>query len=180
MLTSLKDKYGILGGSFDPPHIGHLKISKICLKKLRLKKVYWIVTKKNPFKKKPFFSLKERINRSKKIVNNHKKIEIIYLDDKVKSSRTINVVNYLINSKKKKNLYLILGTDNLINFHKWTKWKKLVKLVKLVVFSRYGYDKKGNNSIVVKYLNNKNIINIKNKFIKISSSHIRENYKKKN
>ena len=180
MLTSLKDKYGILGGSFDPPHIGHLKISKICLKKLRLKKVYWIVTKKNPFKKKPFFSLKERINRSKKIVNNHKKIEIIYLDDKVKSSRTINVVNYLINSKKKKNLYLILGTDNLINFHKWTKWKKLVKLVKLVVFSRYGYDKKGNNSIVVKYLNKKNIINIKNKFIKISSSHIRENYKKKN
>ena len=180
MLTSLKDKYGILGGSFDPPHIGHLKISKICLKKLRLKKVYWIVTKKNPFKKKPFFSLKERINRSKKIVNNDKKIEIIYLDDKVKSSRTINVVNYLINSKKKKNLYLILGTDNLINFHKWTKWKKLVKLVKLVVFSRYGYDKKGNNSIVVKYLNNKNIINIKNKFIKISSSHIRENYKKKN
>ena len=89
-------------------------------------------------------------------------------------------MNYLINSKKKKNLYLILGTDNLINFHKWTKWKKLVKLVKLVVFSRYGYDKKGNNSIVVKYLNNKNIINIKNKFIKISSSHIRENYKKKN
>ena len=180
MLTSIKDKYGILGGSFDPPHIGHLKISKICLKKLRLKKVYWIITKKNPFKKKPFFSLKERIYRSKKIVNNDKKIEIIYLDDKVKSSRTINVVNYLINSKKKKNLYLILGTDNLINFHKWTKWKKLVKLVKLVVFSRYGYDKKGNNSIVVKYLNNKNIINIKNKFIKISSSHIRENYKKKN
>ena len=56
MLTSIKDKYGILGGSFDPPHIGHLKISKICLKKLRLKKVYWIITKKNPFKKKPFFS----------------------------------------------------------------------------------------------------------------------------
>ena len=68
------------------------------------------------------------------------KVQVLYLDNKIKSSRTINVVNYLINSKKKKNLYLILGSDNLINFHKWTKWKKIVKLAKLVVFSRFKND----------------------------------------
>ena len=75
-----------------------------------------------------------------------------------------------------KNLYLILGSDNLLNFHKWTSWKKIVKLTKLVVFSRKGYDKKSKESIVVKYLKKKNIIFIKNKLINISSSDKRRNH----
>ena len=44
------NSFGLLGGSFDPPHYGHLKISKIALEKLPIKKVVWIVNKKNPFK----------------------------------------------------------------------------------------------------------------------------------
>ena len=55
MLKLSKKAVGIFGGSFDPPHNGHVEISKISLKKIRLKKVYWIITKKNPLKKKLFF-----------------------------------------------------------------------------------------------------------------------------
>jgi len=172
---SKKKAFGIFGGSFDPPHKGHVKISKISLKKIRLKKIYWIITKKNPFKKKPFFSLKERISKSKKAVKKYKKIKVLYLDDKIKSSRTINVINYFRKTKKYGDLYLILGSDSLLNFHKWTSWKKIVKLTRLVVFSRKGYDKKSKESIVVKYLNKKNIIYINNKLINISSSNIRKN-----
>tara|TARA_Y100001970_G_C14153423_1_gene814060 strand:+ start:63 stop:593 length:531 start_codon:yes stop_codon:yes gene_type:complete len=166
---------GIFGGSFDPPHRGHLEISKISLKKIKLKTVCWVVTKKNPFKKKPFFSLKDRILKSKRAVKNNKKIKVLYVDDKIKSSRTINVVNHFIKVRKQKDLCLILGSDNLINFHKWTSWKKIVKLVKLVVFSRKGYDKKGKKSVVAKYLNNKNIIYMNNKMINVSSSIIKKN-----
>jgi len=174
MLNNLKKGIGIFGGSFDPPHKGHVKISKIALKKIHLKKIYWIITKKNPFKKKPFFSLDARISKSNMAVKKLKNIKILYLDSKIKSSRTINVVNYFIKSKKQKNLYLILGADNLLNFHKWTNWKKIVKLVKLVVFSRKGYEKKSKKSTVVKYLNKKNIIFINNKLINISSSNIKK------
>ena len=170
---------GIFGGSFDPPHKGHVKISEISLKKLKLKKIYWIITKQNPFKKKPFFSLKQRLLKSKKAVKKYKKIEVLYLDDKIKSSKTINVINYFRKIKKQKDLYLILGSDNLLNFHKWTNWKKIVKLTKLVVFSRKGYDKKSKKSIAVKYLNKKNVIYINNKLINISSSSIKKNYLKK-
>ena len=174
MLIHNKKTIGIFGGSFDPPHKGHVEISKISLKKIKLKKVYWVVTKKNPFKKKPFFSVQQRLSRSKKAVKKYKKINVLYLDDKIKSSKTINIINYFRKIKKQKNLCLILGSDNLLNFHKWTNWKKIVKLTKLIVFSRRGYDKKSKESIVVKYLNKKNILFINNKLINISSSNIRK------
>ncbi len=178
MLKTNKQTIGIFGGSFDPPHMGHLKISKTCFKKLNLKKIYWIVTKKNPFKKKPFFSIEERLSKSKEIVRNNSRIKILFIDDKIKSSRTINVINYFRNVKKQKNLCLILGSDNLIKFHKWTSWKKIVKLTKLIIFSRRGYGKKSKESTVVKYLKNKNIIFLNNRLVDVSSSNIRSRYSK--
>ena len=173
-MARIQKKYiGLLGGSFDPAHKGHLGISNIAIKKLKLKKIYWIITKKNPFKKKTFYSLNERIRYAKKIAKAQKKIETIYIDNIIKSSRIIDVIKYITNKKKIKNILLIIGSDNLIKFHKWKKWKKIVKMVKLVVFSRRGYDKKGKASIVVKYLNKKDIIFIKNQKIDISSSEIK-------
>ena len=165
---------GILGGSFDPVHEGHLTISKISIKKFGLEKIYWLITKQNPFKKKVHFSLKNRIELAKKASKKIKKIQVLYLDKKVKSSRSINIINYFVKKKKLNNIYFIIGSDILIELHKWKSWKKLVKLSKLVVFSRKGYDKKSRNSIVAKYLKNKNIEYIKNKPIAISSKSIRK------
>ena len=178
MLKASKKAIGIFGGSFDPPHKGHIQISKISLKKIKLKKIYWIITKKNPFKKKSYFSLKKRIEKSKKALKNFKKIDVLYLDDRIRSSRMIKIIRYFRTIKKQNNLYLILGSDNLLKFHKWKSWKKIVKLTKLVVFSRKGYDKKSKESIVVKYLNKKNIVFVNNKQINISSTNIKKKYLK--
>ncbi len=65
-MNSKKNKIGILGGSFDPAHKGHLAISKETAKRFKLKKIIWAITKKNPFKPKSLFSLKERITIAKK------------------------------------------------------------------------------------------------------------------
>ena len=172
-MGSIQKKYiGLLGGSFDPAHKGHLGISKIAIKKLKLKKIYWVITKKNPFKNKTFYSLDERIKYAKKISKKQKKIRTIQVDNIIKSSRTIDVINYFIKKKNIKNIYFIIGSDNLIRFHKWKNWKKIVKLVKLIVFSRKGYDRKGMKSIVVKNFKNK-ILFIKNKPIEISSTQLK-------
>jgi nicotinate-nucleotide adenylyltransferase len=178
MAKLLNKSIGLLGGSFDPVHKGHLAISKIALKKIRLDNIYWLITKKNPFKKKVHFSLEARIKLAKKATKNFNKIQVLYLDKKVKSSRSINLINYFI-KKKINNIYFIIGSDILIELHKWKSWKKLLKLTKLVVFSRKGYDKKSMNSTVVKYLKNKNITFIKNKPIVVSSSLIRKKLLKK-
>ena len=178
-MASIKKYIGLLGGSFDPAHNGHLGISKIAIKKLKLKKIYWVITKKNPFKNDTFYSLEERIKYAKKISRTQKRIQTVYLDNIIKSSRVIDVVNYFINKKNIKNIYFIIGSDNLIRFHKWKSWKKIVKLVKLIVFSRRGYDRKGMKSMVVKNFKNK-IIFIKNKHIAISSSQLKSQTKSNN
>ena len=179
MATIQKKYIGLLGGSFDPAHKGHLGISKIAIKKLKLKKIYWVITKKNPFKNKTFYSLDERIKYAKKITKTQKNIQPIHIDKHIKSSRIIDVINYFIKKKKIKNILFIIGSDNLIRFHKWKSWKKIVKLVKLIVFSRKGYDRKGMKSMVVKNFKNK-IIFIKNNHIAISSSQLKSQTKSNN
>ena len=177
MVNPLTKSIGLLGGSFDPPHIGHLTISNLAIKKVKLSKVLWAITRKNPFKNKAFYSLSERITKAKKLTKNNKRIDVVYLEKFTGSSRIINTIYYLINKRKLKNIYFIIGSDNLIKFHKWKSWKKIVKLTKLIVFSRRGYDRKGKKSIVAKYLKNK-IIFIKINPIIISSSKLRKFAKK--
>ena len=173
MVKASNKTIGLVGGTFDPAHKGHIAITKIAIKKLKLSKVLWIVTKKNPFKDNPYYSLSQRLKKAKEITRGIKKIQVIHLDKRVNSSRSINIINYLINRKKLKNIYFIIGADNLINFHKWKDWKKIVKITKLIVFSRKGYDRKGSKSTVTKYYKNK-ITFIKNRPIIISSTKLRK------
>ena len=168
-----------MGGTFDPPHIGHLHISKQSLKKLKLKKIIWIITKKNPLKKKPLLDKNTRIKLSKKLVSGNKKILVKYYDDIVKSKNTVDLLKYLKKKNKKSKIFLIIGSDNLIHFHKWFAWKKILQMCELVVFSRKNFDKKARKSPIIRSFKNKNIIFIKNQKIDISSTKIREYYKRK-
>ena len=173
MVKASNKTIGLVGGTFDPAHKGHIAITKIAIRKLKLSKVLWIVTKKNPLKHNPYYSLSQRLKKAKKLTKGIKKIQVIHLDKRVNSSRSINIINYLVNRKKLKNIYFIIGADNLINFHKWKDWKRIVKLTKLIVFSRKGYDRKGSKSTVTKYYKNK-ITFIKNRPIVISSTKLRK------
>ena len=166
-------KIGILGGTFDPPHKGHLYISNIALKKLRLKKILWTITKKNPLKNKPYLKLKERIKLSKEITRKNKKISIKYFDEKIRSASTFNLLNY-IKSNTKADLFFLMGADNLIKFHKWNNWKKIPKLAKIAIFPRQNYSIKSPRPIACKKLNKKDLIYINSRKINISSSLIRK------
>ena len=170
--NSFKD-IGILGGSFDPPHKGHLYVSKQSLKRLKLKKVIWAITKKNPLKKKPFFSFTMRKKMCQRIIKGNKKIQLRYYEDKLKSKSSISLVKFLKKSKKYK-IFFIIGSDNLINFHKWKNYKQLIKMSILVVFSRKGFDTKAKKSVIMKHLKSKNIIFIKSRKINVSSTQLRD------
>ncbi len=167
-----KNKIGILGGSFDPAHKGHLAISKEAAKRFKLEQIIWAITKKSPFKKKSKTSIMERIKICRKIVGKVNYIKIKFYENIVKSKKTISLINYFTKNKKNE-IYLLMGADNLINFHKWHKWKNIAEKCKIIVFDRHGYKKKSLNSTTFKRLNNKNLKFINFKKVNISSSKLR-------
>ena len=168
-----KIKVGILGGTFDPAHKGHLEISKQAKKLLNLKNVIWAITKQNPFKDISKSNLKNRIQFAKKLIAKNDFIKIRFYEEKISSNRTIDLINYLKKDKKFE-LYFIMGADNLINFHKWHKWKSIVKKCNLLVFDRQGYKTKSLKSVTYNGVNKKRLSFIKFKKVNISSSQLRK------
>ena len=173
MVINLKKKLkvGILGGSFDPAHIGHITISKEAKKRFELDYIIWAITKKNPFKKNST-NLKIRINFAKKITRKEKFIKIKFYEKKIKSNKIIHLINFL--KKSKIDIYFIMGADNLINFHKWHKWKEISKKCNILVFDRMGYKAKSLKSTAFKQLNKRNLNFIMSKKVNISSSQLRK------
>ncbi len=174
--NSLKFKkinIGVLGGSFDPAHKGHLAISKEAIKRFNLKFIIWAITKQSPFKKKSSYSLKKRVANCKKILNKNKLIKVKFYENIINSNKTSDLINYLSKNKKHK-LYFLMGADNLINFHRWYNWKKIIKKAKIIVFDRYGYKKKSLNSKAFRG-SNRNLITFVNfNKVNISSSQLRK------
>ena len=166
-------KIGILGGTFDPPHKGHLKISQVAKKKFDLKEIIWAITKKNPFKKKSYFDLNKRIRLSRSLTKKQKYIRVVFFEKKINSNKTINLIKYFKSKSKKKEIHFILGADNLLNFHKWENWRKIPKISKIVVFDRNGFKAKAKKSIAYKTIKNKGLTYVEFKKVNISSSKIR-------
>ena len=167
-------KIGILGGTFDPAHIGHVKISREAKKKAKLDYIIWAITKKNPFKNESSLSLKSRINFAKKITKKERFIKIEFYENKIKSNKTIDLINHFKKINKKLDIYFIMGADNLINFHRWHKWKSISQKCNILVFDSQGYRAKSLKSITFKRLNEKNLKYIKFKKVNISSSQLRK------
>ena len=169
-----KKKIGILGGTFDPPHRGHLQISIEAKKKYKINYIIWAVTKKNPFKKKSLFTLKKRILLAKNLTYKKKYISVKFYEDKINSNRTIDLINFIKQKHNNYQLYYLMGADSLISFHKWHKWKSISSKCNILVFDRTNYKSKSLNSLAFKKLKNKGLKFINFKKVNISSSKLRK------
>jgi len=172
-LKLIKIKIGILGGTFDPAHKGHLEISKQAKKRFNLKNIIWAITKKNPFKNISKVNLKNRIRFAKKIIGKNNFIKVKFYENEVGSNRTIDLINYLKKNKKLE-INFIMGADNLVNFHKWHKWKSISQKCNFLVFDRQGYKAKSLKSTTFKHINKKHLTFIESKKVNISSSQLRK------
>ena len=182
-------RIGLLGGSFDPPHKGHIYISIEAKKLLQINEIWWLVTPQNPLKISEPATYQERIKNCKEI-SKDKPILIKEIEKKINSKYTYQTLDYLLNHYTNIKFFWIMGADNLINFHKWQKWRQIFQEVSIVVFKRHGYNNQALKSIAYKTFNNyrinflqinKNHFNklpswtwIDNREIKISSTEIRQ------
>ena len=174
MKKNFKKKIGILGGTFDPAHNGHIEISKIAKKKFKLDKIIWCITNQNPFKKKSNLSLLKRIKYAKKINLKNKFIKIGFFEKKIRSNKTINLINYFKKKHKNVDIFFIMGADNLINFHKWHKYRNILQKCNILVFDREKYKSKSLKSVSFKKFNKKGLEYINFNKVNISSSQLRK------
>ncbi len=169
-------KIGLLGGSFNPPHFGHLHLSKLALQKLKLKQLWWLPTLQNPFKQQDqYLPYKKRLDLCQKIIKNQPKI----ICQNQPYYFTFSLVKKLQKKYSKQQFFLICGADCLPQMHKWQNFKSLTKIIKIVIFARNTSQK--NNLLTAKKtkaycLAKKNQLKIQIFFTKInplSSSKIR-------
>ena len=166
-------KIGILGGSFDPAHKGHLAISKEAKKRFDLNSIIWAITKKNPFKTESETSVLKRIKKCKRIIGLNSFIKIKFYENIIKSNKTIDLINHLKKNKSAE-IYFLMGADNLINFHKWYKYKSIAQKCNILVFDRHGYKKNSLKSKTFRQLNKDVIKFVEFNKVNISSSQLRK------
>lgn len=125
----------LFGGSFDPPHLGHVAIVEAALKTLDVKKVVIVPTYLNPFKSASHASAKLRLKWLKKIFFDLDNVEIS--DFEIRQNRAVNSIETVRHlSRKTEKIYFIIGADNLESLSRWYQYDELDKMVTWVIATR--------------------------------------------
>lgn len=145
-LRTTKFKIGVLGGSFDPAHYGHLIISKQAIDIYKCDYVIWLVANQNPLKPKYRHTIIERAEQAAMIVT-HPKIIVASAEDDFGSQYLYHSLKKLIMYFSSNNFVWLMGVDNLSNFHKWYRFKEIPELCKIILFDRPVKQRFVNNSL---------------------------------
>ena len=139
-------RIGLLGGSFNPAHAGHLEISTLALNLLKLDKVWWLVTPQNPLKtEKSMAPLSQRF-RSAQFVAGSLPIEVTDIESELGNTYTAETLAALKNRYPEARFVWLMGADNLCQVHRWKDWSKIFHTVPIAVFARPTYSLRAERS----------------------------------
>ena len=129
---------GLLGGSFNPPHMGHVHITNQALKSFQLQKVFWLVSPGNPLKLKSAVSVEKRVNQCRNIVHNPY-IAISDIENKLNTRFTAETLRKLFVIYPGVRFVWLMGADNLDHFARWYRYRDMIRLLPIAVVERPGY-----------------------------------------
>ena len=127
---------GILGGTFDPPHDGHIFISRYAKLRLKVDEVWWVVTYKNPLKPKRSSYVK-RLENVRKYLR-EKKIRILETENE-KNIYAIETIKFIKEKFPAKKFIWLMGSDNIEKLHLWRNWKDIFYNIPIAIFDRPFY-----------------------------------------
>lgn len=131
-------RVGLFGGSFNPPHEGHVLVSEIAIRRLRLDQLWWMVTPGNPLKSKRYLApLSERVALSEGLAKDPK-IRVTAFEQALGSSYTAQVLARVKARNPGVHFIWIMGADNLRDFHHWQQWHKIAMTFPIAVIDRPG------------------------------------------
>jgi nicotinate-nucleotide adenylyltransferase len=130
-------RIGLLGGSFNPPHAGHIHISEVAIKRLGLDYVWWMVTPQNPFKTSsetpPF---EQRLEWCQTITKQHPKLIVSDLEQRFGTFRTVASLKNLNRRFAGVEFVFLIGSDLVKQFSRWEKWRDIPKLAPIAIIPR--------------------------------------------
>ncbi|HXK00569.1 MAG TPA: nicotinate (nicotinamide) nucleotide adenylyltransferase, partial [Buchnera sp. (in: enterobacteria)] len=152
--------YGILGGTFDPIHYGHIIPAKLLAKEITLKNIILLPNYIPLYRKESITCIKKRLQMIKIAIKEESLFEISTLEIKQKIFYTIDTLKYI---RKKigynKPLCFIIGEDNLIFINQWKNWNTLLHFCHLLIFRRNIYNKNKMKPIIKKWIKKNTIKN---------------------
>ncbi len=131
-------RVGLFGGSFNPPHDGHREASLLALRRLRLDRLWWLVSPANPLKdRRELAPLAERVEAARKI-SRHPRIKITALEAAIGATYTFDTITYLKQRCPGVHFVWLMGADNFRHFDRWQRWRDIARLVPIAIIDRPG------------------------------------------
>jgi nicotinate-nucleotide adenylyltransferase len=128
---------GLLGGSFDPAHEGHVHITREALKRMGLDQVWWLVSPGNPLKARRPAPLKDRMARARTVMRDPR-VKITALEAALGTRATADTIDRLRAFYPGVTFVWLMGADNLVQFHRWGRWRDILRAVPVGVLARPG------------------------------------------
>lgn len=128
---------GLLGGSFDPAHEGHVHITVEALKRMGLNQVWWLVSPGNPLKARQPAPMADRLAQASRVMR-HPRVKITRLEELLGTRATADTVDRLRRAYPGVTFVWLMGADNLAQFHRWDRWRDILRSVPVGVLARPG------------------------------------------
>ncbi len=130
-------RIGLFGGSFDPPHKGHLTLSLMAIRRLKLDAVWWLVTPGNPLKEHAPGALERRLAAAEAMASDPR-IVVTAVEAALKTRYTADTLSILARRLPGVHLVWLMGADNLCQFHRWRHWRQIAATMPIAVYDRPG------------------------------------------
>jgi nicotinate-nucleotide adenylyltransferase len=140
-------RVGLFGGSFNPPHEGHLHVAEAALERLRLDRVVWLVSPQNPLKAgQESLTLRARMEAVRRLARDPRMI-VSDFESRAGSPFTIDTIRALKAAFPEVDFVWLMGSDNLRGFHRWRDWRSIARALSMAVVARPGSALAGRHSI---------------------------------
>ncbi|MGH6954720.1 MAG: nicotinate-nucleotide adenylyltransferase [Alphaproteobacteria bacterium] len=135
-------RVGLLGGSFNPAHEGHLHISRLAIEMLRLHEVWWLVSPQNPLKARAEMgSLPARLAGARAIAR-RPRLRVTAIERALGTRFTIDTLRALKRLYPRTRFVWVMGADNLVQLPAWRDWRAIFRAAPIAVFDRPSYSRK--------------------------------------
>lgn len=144
---------GLFGGSFDPPHQGHVHVSREALKRFGLDRVWWLVSPGNPLKARGPATMERRIDAARALVT-HPRVEVTDIEAQLGTRYTAQTIEAMRALYPGVRFVWLMGADNLAQFHRWQRWEWIMEHVPVGVLARPGQRISARTSIAAQRFRN--------------------------